>query len=421
MRRKILVAGVVTALLIAGCGANDASGAKKEDGPVTLSYAIWDEAQSPTMRKIADEFTKANPNVKVDIQVKPFAQYFTALQTAATGGQAPDVFWLNGPNIKLYAGNKQLAPLDEAIKQGGEDVGNYPKALVSTYTVDGKTYGLPKDFDTIGVWYNKALFDQAGVPYPAPGWTWDDYRATAKKLTNPAKKTFGTVAPVNSQAGWYNTIPSAGGEIISSDGKKSGFASPEAAKGVKFWVDLIKDGSSPTVAQMAETKPTEMFRAGQVAMMWNGSWAAGDWGKVPALQGKLGVAPLPAGPKGSVSVIHGLANVVYAKSKAPETAKKFAVFLGGKKAADITAEDGAAIPAYKDAQKAWTESVPGANLNVFLDAREGSVPYPASKSTRTWNAFEESIMTKILNGEQEVDAGLKELAGQMDGTLAKEK
>lgn len=124
MRTKIVVAGfAVTALALTACSGGSGGGgtapeAAPESGPVTLSYGLWDQNQVPAMQKIADEFHTANPNVTVKIQVTPFRQYFTSLQTAATGGSAPDVFWMNGPNIKLYASNGILLPLDQAIKAG---------------------------------------------------------------------------------------------------------------------------------------------------------------------------------------------------------------------------------------------------------------------------------------------------------------
>ncbi|WP_235045220.1 extracellular solute-binding protein, partial [Microbacterium maritypicum] len=85
------------------------------------------------MEDIAAAFTKENPNVTIDIQVTPYKEYFTKLQTAASGGSAADVFWMNGPNFQLYASNGQLAPLDD----GGIDAADYPQGLIDLYTYDG--------------------------------------------------------------------------------------------------------------------------------------------------------------------------------------------------------------------------------------------------------------------------------------------
>src|SRR6478735_8146960 len=119
MRRTSTLAATAV-LALAACGQSTGGAtadAQPESGPVTISYGIWDKNQMPAMQKIADEFHAANPNVTVKIPVTPFKQYFTTLQTAAAGGGAPDVFWMNGPNVKLYAANQQLLPLDQTISR----------------------------------------------------------------------------------------------------------------------------------------------------------------------------------------------------------------------------------------------------------------------------------------------------------------
>ena len=134
MRRTSTLAAtaVLTPLLVLGlaaCGQSTGGAtadAQPESGPVTISYGIWDKNQVPAMQKIADEFHTANPDVTVKIQVTPFKQYFTTLQTAAAGGGAPDVFWMNGPNFKLYAANQQLLPLDQTISRAKLDLGELP-------------------------------------------------------------------------------------------------------------------------------------------------------------------------------------------------------------------------------------------------------------------------------------------------------
>ena len=147
-----LAASAAAVLAFSACSSS-AGGESSSGGDVTLSYAIWDENQKPAMEDIAAAFEKENPNVTIDIQVTPYKEYFTKLQTAATGGSAADVFWMNGPNFQLYASNGQLAPLDDA----GVDAADYPQGLIDLYTFDGKLYGAPKDFDTVALWYNLSL------------------------------------------------------------------------------------------------------------------------------------------------------------------------------------------------------------------------------------------------------------------------
>jgi multiple sugar transport system substrate-binding protein len=407
-RRRIAAAVAAAALAVAGLSAcSSGSG----DGAVTLQYGIWDPVQQPAMQKIVDAFEEKNPNIDVKIQVTPFAQYFTKLQTAVTGGSAPDVFWMNGPNSKLYASNGVLAPLD------GVDTSKYSRGLVDIYTYEGKLYGVPKDFDTIGVWYNKKLFDAAGVAYPKAGWTWDDYLAAAKALTDKAAGVWGSAAVLNDQQNYYNTIPQAGGYVISKDGKKSGFDDPATLAGIRFWVDQIKDGVSPTQQQMTDTSPEDAFLSGKIAMYWSGSWSANKYAQDAAAKATLDVAPLPKGPDGNQSVIHGLANVANAKSPHLDAAKKFAEFASGKEAAAIQAESGAVIPAYEGTQQAWVDSAKEFDLKVFIDALPTAVPYPASKNTAAWTTIQDQTLSQVWALSVTPEEGLKTLATKMQAAL----
>src|SRR5690554_4181943 len=82
---------------------------------VTLHYRFWDLNQAPAMEEIARAFEAKNPGIKVEIEVIPWGQYWTNLETAATGRNLPDVFWLNASNFELYASNGMLMPIDERI------------------------------------------------------------------------------------------------------------------------------------------------------------------------------------------------------------------------------------------------------------------------------------------------------------------
>lgn len=417
VRRSTAILATVAAggVILAGCaGSQDQGGS---DQKVDISYAIWDKNQLPAMQKVADAYTKEHPNVSIDIQVTPNKEYFTKLQTAVTGGSGPDVFWMNGPNFQLYAANGVIAPLDDA----GIDAADYPQALIDLYTFDSKLYGAPKDFDTVALWYNKELFDAAGVAYPTAEWTWKDMQDAAAKLTNKSAGTYGIVASQYGQENYYDSIAQAGGEVISADGKTAGFDTPDALKGIELWTDMIAAGSSPDAAQMTDTAPEDFFLSGRAAMFQNGSWAAVAYAGNPDIADKVNVAPLPHGPAGNQSVIHGLANVANAKSAHLEVAKDFAAFASGEQASKIQAEAGAVIPAFNGLQDTWVKALPQYDLSVYVDAVKTAVPYPVSKKTATWNTLESEVLSQVWSGAVSPKDGLKQLNDEMQAALDKEQ
>jgi len=403
---------VAATLLLGACSSSGSSSGS--GGKVTLSYGLWDKNQVPAMKRIAAAYHATHRNVTVNVQLTPYDDYFTKLQTAAGGGEAPDVFWMNGPNFQLYASNGVLAPLTGTL-----DTKPYPASLVKLYQLDGKQYGLPKDFDTVGLWYDKKLFDAAHVKYPDASWTWPTFVDAARKLTVPAKGQYGTAALLTGQEGMYNTIFQAGGYVVSPDGKHSGYGTPQAIQGLKFWTDLIQQKLSPGQQQMTDTAPYQMFEAGKIAMYWGGSWDAVEFGNNPLTKTQADVTVLPQGAK-RATVIHGLANVVFNRSKHKAQAIDFAKFLGSKQAAQIEGSTGTVIPAYAGTQQAWIKSHPQFHLQSFLDELPYAQPLPVSANTAAWNTLEADILTKAWTGSTPVDQAANNQAQKMDGVLAKE-
>ncbi|UUZ58622.1 ABC transporter substrate-binding protein [Nocardioides sp. B-3] len=365
-------------------------------------------------------FEADHPDVSVDIRVTPWDQYWTKLRAAAGGGATPDVFWMNGPNFQLYAGNDIVAPLGDHVADGDIEVDDYPESLVDLYTPDGELYGVPKDFDTIGLWYNKKLFDDAGVDYPDKSWTGDDLRSAAEKLTDKKAGTFGITAALEGQQDYYNTILRAGGHVISEDGSSSGYDDPATIEGLRFWTDLIDAGLSPTLQQMTDTLPLQWFESGKTAMFYGGSRNLAEFKSNEYTVDKVDVAPLPVGEERAV-VIHGLANMMSAQTEHPEEAREFLQYLGSEDAARVLGESGTVIPAYDGTQQARVEAAPEYDPGVFLDAVDYASPLPVSADTAAWNEAEAKYLTKARSGEMQVEEAAQQLADDMDAVLADEK
>ncbi|WP_228554224.1 ABC transporter substrate-binding protein [Catenulispora pinisilvae] len=416
-----VAAGLVLAATGCGSGSGSGSGSKASGGPVNLTYRIWDSTQQTGMQHIVDAFQQANPNIHVRIELVANKEYWTKLQADATAGSAPDVFWMNGPNAQLYESNKQLLALSSnVLKQNGVDLANYPAALNQLYNLGGTQYGIPKDFDTVGLWYNKKLFDAAGLKYPDASWTWQDVQNAAKKLTDASKGQYGILAPPYGQENYYDTIFQAGGYVIAPDGKSSGYAKPEAQAGLKFWSDLVKDGYSPSLKSMTDTFAAQQFESGKIGMYYAGSWNCMEFSKSDTIKDSVDVAVLPQGVK-KATVIHGLANVGYAKTKHPAEVEKFLAFLGSKQANEIEAKDSGVIPAYNGTQQAWVASFPNFHVQSYLDELPYAVAYPTSKNTSAWQNQEAAVLAPAWDGGEDIGTAAQQLATMMNTALSKEQ
>ena len=191
----ILLASAAAAVL-AACGQNadgqekESSGSeKKSDG--VLSVMTWDDNQAKGLQKILDDFTKET-GIKAETGVVKWDEYWTMLDAGARGGTLPDVFWMHSNEAERYMTNGLLLDLTDKIESSDRiDLANYPEDIVKLYNNDNKQYAVPKDVDTIALWYNRKMFDEAGVEYPTAEWTWNDVFEAAKKLTKEDGSQYG--------------------------------------------------------------------------------------------------------------------------------------------------------------------------------------------------------------------------------------
>jgi multiple sugar transport system substrate-binding protein len=430
---KLAVASLGIALVAAGCsGATNTGGATTDsesggsnDKPkenVTLTYAIWDKIQQPAMEAIAEEFTAANPNIKVKVEVIPWGDYWTKMSAAAPSGTLPDVFWMHGGQFVKYADGKFLEPITSKVEAGEVNLDDYAADLASIYTLNGENYGIPKDFDTIGLAYNKELFDGAGIPYPDDTWDYAKLAEVAKQLSQPDKGIYGFGAKMDTQTGYWNDMLANGGSILSDDMSKSGYDDPASIEALQARYQMILDGASPTHQQMTDTESTEMFKSGKLAMIFDGSWRISDIDGSEVIKGKWDWAKLPTGKAKRGNIINGLGNVMSAAGKHKDEAWQFLKFLGSKRAAEITAEMGAAIPAFNGTQEAWLTSRPHLNLKIFIEQVADAVPYPSgSKAYPVWFAKEPEIMSQAWGGAVSVEEAAKKVAETMNGAIAETK
>lgn len=427
---KLLALGlsaVLAASCFAGCGggadsgSGDASGGDAASGDkIKLTMGMWDKRQQPAMQSLIDAYTAANPNVSIELQSTSYkgGEYWTKLEASMTGGTAPDVFWMNALHVESYVEGNMLLPLDDYISKDSYDMSAFPDSLVGLYNIEGKQYAIPKDFDTNAVWYNKKMFDEAGVPYPTDDWTWDDFVETARKMTNPEKGVYGTAAPLDWQTCYYNTINAAGGWILNEDATATGYNDPNTQKGIQCWVDLITEGVSPSLADTTDTPPDSMFESEKVAMLWAGSYMTPEYMQNETVKDHIDLVEAPSfeGKKGNV--INGLGYAVYVNSKQKDEAAKFALWLGGEEAMKIQGQAGAVISARKDAQKYFAEAMPHINLKAYTNQADIATAIPVCKVSAELFDLENKSLKLAFAGEATVAEACKQAAEECDALLA---
>jgi multiple sugar transport system substrate-binding protein len=396
-------------LLVAACSLGGSPG----PSTVTIKYAFWDANQKPAIDKQIAAFQASHANIKVETQISPWSDYWTKVQTAVAGGAGPDVLWMNGPNFPVYASSKALEPLNV-------DVSAYPQSLVNLYSYQGKLYGVPKDFDTIALYYNKALFDKAGVAYPTGDWTWDDLRAAAKKLTitSGGKVTQAGFAAIPSfQEVYFDLMAQNGGKPLSADGLKSNLNDPANCEALQFLYSIQKDGSSLSAAEMASNQweVGNLFGAGKIAMDFGGSWRVLPFSQASS---SIDVAPLPKG-KQRATIIHGVGQTVWAGGSHKDAAKTFVTWLGTKEAQQIFAESSGNIPAMNGLQQKWAASVPTMKLQTFLDELSYAVPLPVTPKGFEWISAQDQVYQSVWLGTTPASQMCQKAAAAADAALSK--
>jgi len=301
-------------------------------GPeATIEYAIWgDPTELKNQQAIVDAFHAAEPKITVKVTVSDWDTYWDKLQTGLAGGAAPDVFAMDGPLFPDYAGRDVFLDLTPYIQGEGYPLTSLNALAVKDFTTaDGKQLGLPRDLNVIALFYNKDLFDKAGVPYPDDTWDWAKLIEVGKKLTIDTNKDgkidqWGLYTETTDMENyWSSLVWQNGGDILAPDGKSIVLDQPAATGGLQHLQDLIwKDKIVPDPALFAETG--DAFEQGKAAMEANGSWlVATD----EAAGLKFGIAPLPKGPAGQATSVNPTGAVVSKGTKSPDAAWAFVRYL----------------------------------------------------------------------------------------------
>lgn len=406
--------GIGILLGFSGCGSEKEKAPEKK----VLKVALWDANQKPVIENIIKGFEKENPNVEVVVEITPFSQYWTKLETAATGGQLQDIFWINAPNFKKYANANMILPIQDLVDNKSINTDQLPEGMVKMYSYNGKLLASPKDIDTTALWYNKEIFKNLNIPEPTNNWTWKDMVETSK-IIKEKSGIYGLALSYEGQEDYYEIVSQFGGRIISQDKKTSGFSDPNTIAAIKEIKSLIDQGVIPSLGEVSDTRPSDLFQSQKVAMTYSGSWMIKPYMKNEIVKDKIDLVKLPLKNK-DAAIIHGLGYAIYSKTKYPEEAKKLVAHLSSKASHDIQAQSGIVIPANIESQKIWLTSYPNLNLKGYGDMLPKGIEYPASLTTAKWEDIQKEYLNKVWMGEMSPEEACKIINEKMNEILKEE-
>lgn len=339
------------------------------------------------LQQMKEEFERQNPHIKVDIETLPFNDYFTQMQTRVASGTAPDAYELNYENFIAYA--KKGVLLDLTPLFGNFDTSALNKNALEAFRADGKQYGLPASFSNVVLFYNKDLFDQAGIDYPTSSWTWADVNAAAEKIRALGKDIFGIYQPVQFWE-FYKTVRQNGGGLMNDDMTAFTVDRPENVETLQHLVDrILKTNVMPTEAQMAGMGDWDLFKSGRLGMLVTGIWAFPDFASNITFNWDIEVEP---GNKQKATHFFSNGLVINKDSKVAEAAFEWVKFMSAsREAAMIRVEAGWELPAvtYEDVEQKYLQVTPPDNKKAVFESLDYLVTPPVVEQN--------AEMTDIIN------------------------
>jgi multiple sugar transport system substrate-binding protein len=404
------------------------STAAQSGQPVTILWGFWGSPEEAVShQQVAAAFMKVHPEIKVETWNQPWEDYFTKIQALWAGGDPktiPDIAFL-WPTPK-YAAEGVLENLDPYIQKANYNLSDYWPGLLESAKYNGSVYGFPRDIEANVLYYNKALFDKAGVKYPDENWTWDDLTAAAEKLT--VKDANGTVkqyALAMENDGKYDKWVNQNGGAILDDMRnpsKCMLSDPKSVAAVSFFADLMAKGYAMRDADLSQAGgDAGVFQSGQAAMIIQNTSRISAFNKAN-MNYDVAVVPIPKGGK-RWNPAGGAAWVMSAKSAHKDAAWTFLSWLqstnGGEQVYTQRGEIFPALQSVANSPVFMTNQPPANKQAIITEAKASGVGgfgyFPE------WDELASSVINpgldKIWAGDVPAAQGLSDLCKQADQFL----
>lgn len=268
---SMVLAGALTLGAITGCSV----GGKKADSEVKTLDVVWfsDGKEGESFSKLADQYMAENPNIKIQLIEVPYADLESKIKNMINGKEAPALARLT--NLGPF--QNQLVDLGEYVSDKDAFVNSFGEGL--KFVFDGKVLAAPMDVTANGLIYNKTAFEKAGVSVPQSEdeiWTWDEWKEAMKTVMEKSDCKYGLVYDKSPQR-FTTLLYEAGGSLLNEDLTASNFNTEETKKAVSFFKELHDEGIIPSSVWLGSENPNNLFRTGQVAMHFCGSWMIANY------------------------------------------------------------------------------------------------------------------------------------------------
>jgi multiple sugar transport system substrate-binding protein len=411
---KLLATALVAAMLVvSGCGGSGDDSEAKPGEPVQIT--MWhgqNDIAGKVLGQLADEFNRTHKDIQINATTGGVVadQMRQKVTTALASGDYPDIAYIFGSDLANLARSDKVMDLTDKVNApdfGWDDY--YPPARDATM-VNDRVRALPALIDDLAVVYNKKTFKDAGVDLPPEGgWTWDEFIATSKALTDRGKGRFGTAWPAvgDEDTVWriWPAVWQAGGDIITDDGKV-GFGGEPGRQAFDVVNRLAQDGSVYVDIKPDSDQTYQLFNNGNIGMVVTGPWQLPDF--IDA-KDDFGVAPLPTFGGEPLTISAPDTWTIFDNGKArSDAAVTFVQWLNSPEQDAKWVTKAGSLPLRKGTadQPEWAQyqkAVPG--LSVFLDALDGARVKPATPSyPKVSEAVGQSLVAVLLKRASPDDA-----------------
>ena len=422
----VVAAAAAIALSLTACG-GPTPGSSEAKGEI--NYWLWDANQLPAYQQCADDFTNANPDIKIKITQRGWDDYWTTLTNGFVAGTAPDVFTNHLSKYPEFAANKQLLALDDAVAKGGIQLDSYNKGLAELWVgQDNKRYGLPKDWDTVALFYNKDMTDAAGITAEQMAtldWNPQDggsYEKAIAHLTVDKNGVRGDEAGFDKnnvavyglglessgsgqgQTQWSYLTATTGWTHTDKNpwGTKFNYDDPKFQETIAWWASLADKGYMPKLETTVGASMSDNFGAGKSAINTSGDWMIGQYTGYKGVQ--TGIAPTPTGPDGKrATMFNGLADSIWAGTKKPEAAIKWVEYLASTECQDVVASKAVVFPAITSSSDKAAEAFKARGVDVTpfsQQVKDGTTfLYPIADKAAKVEGIMKPAMDAVLAGK----------------------